>query len=99
MSECTIEYNCCTFDIITYSYTVSTNILHMPLVLTVYTYVIIVLKVLWHLTGDSSVVNDPLGKPGHDPLYAGLFRLRGALWTVTGWFCPVSWESPLNWNS
>jgi hypothetical protein len=31
----------------------------------------IVLKAAWHW-GSDSVVNDPLGEPGHTPLYVGL---------------------------
>ena len=31
----------------------------------------IVLKVAWHWCRDSSVVNDPLVKPGRTPLYVG----------------------------
>jgi hypothetical protein len=26
----------------------------------------------WHWGRDSSVINDPLGEPGHTPLYVGL---------------------------
>jgi len=32
----------------------------------------IVLKAAWLLGRDCSVVNDPLGEPGHIPLYVGL---------------------------
>ena len=32
----------------------------------------IVLKAAWHWGGDSSVVYDHLGEPGHTPLYVGL---------------------------
>ena len=32
----------------------------------------IVLKAAWHWGRDCSVVNDPLGEPGHTPLYVGL---------------------------
>ena len=32
----------------------------------------IVLKAAWHWGSDSSVANDPLGEPGHTPLYIGL---------------------------
>jgi hypothetical protein len=32
----------------------------------------IVLKAAWYWGSDSSVVNNPLGKPGHTPLYIGL---------------------------
>jgi len=32
----------------------------------------IMLKAAWHWGGDSSVVNDPLGEPGHTPLYVRL---------------------------
>jgi len=41
----------------------------------------IVLKAAWHWGRDTSVVNDPLGEPGHAPLYVGLL----SVWTVT--FC------------
>jgi len=32
----------------------------------------IVLKVAWHWVSDSSVINNPLGEPGHTPWYVGL---------------------------
>ena len=32
----------------------------------------IVARAAWHCGRDSSVVNDPLGEPGHTPLYVGL---------------------------
>jgi hypothetical protein len=30
------------------------------------------LKVAWHWGSDSSVINNPLGEPGHTPMYVGL---------------------------
>ena len=51
----------------------------------------IVLKAARHLGSKSSVVNDPLGEQ--------TFRPRGAQWTVTTCFPPVSWESSLNGDS
>jgi len=32
----------------------------------------IVLKAAWHWGSDISVINDPLGEPGHTPLYVVL---------------------------
>ena len=32
----------------------------------------IVPRTAWHWGSDSGVVNDPLGEPGHTPLYVGL---------------------------
>ena len=37
----------------------------------------IVLKAAWHWVNDSSVVNDPLGEPGHTTLYVGLLSAWG----------------------
>jgi hypothetical protein len=34
--------------------------------------VVIVLKAAWHWGRDSSVINNPLGEPGHTPMYVGL---------------------------
>ena len=39
----------------------------------------IVLKVAWHWVRDCSVVYDPLGEPGHTPLYIGLPSAWGSL--------------------
>jgi hypothetical protein len=39
----------------------------------------IVLKAAWHWGSDSSVVNDPLGEPGHTTLYVGLLSVCGSL--------------------
>jgi len=47
----------------------------------------IVLKAAWHWGRDCSVVNDPLGEPGHTPFYVGL-PPRGAPWMVTKCFLP-----------
>jgi len=47
----------------------------------------IVPKVAWHWGRNSSVVNDPLGKPDCAPLYVGL-HLRRAPRTVTLCFSP-----------
>jgi hypothetical protein len=33
----------------------------------------------WHWGRDSSVVNDPLGEPGHTQLYAGLQSVWGSM--------------------
>jgi len=33
---------------------------------------VIVPKAAWHWGRDSSVINDPLGEPGRNPLYVGL---------------------------
>jgi hypothetical protein len=54
-----------------------------------------VLKAVWHWCGDSSVVNNHLVEPGRTPFYVGL-PPRGAPWTVTVCFLPISWESSLN---
>jgi len=44
----------------------------------------IVPRAAWHWGSDSSVVNDPLGEPGHSPLYVG-FHLCGAhFWGLEG---------------
>jgi hypothetical protein len=39
----------------------------------------IVLKAAWRGGRDSSVVNDPLGKPGRTPLYVGLPSTWGSM--------------------
>ena len=39
----------------------------------------IVLKAAWHWGSDSSVINDPLGEPGHTPLYVGLPSAWGSV--------------------
>jgi hypothetical protein len=52
----------------------------------------IVLKVTWQWGSDSSVVNDPLAESGRTPL---AFRPRGAPWTVTVCFPPISWRDSL----
>jgi hypothetical protein len=39
----------------------------------------IVLKAAWHWDGDCSVMNDPLGEPGHTPLYVGLLTTWGSV--------------------
>ena len=35
----------------------------------------IMLKAAWHWGSDRSVANDPLGEPGHTPLYVGLLTI------------------------
>jgi hypothetical protein len=54
----------------------------------------IVLIAARHLGSDSSAVNDPLGEPGHTPLYAGL---QSAWDSVVGdrMFSPYAWEGSL----
>jgi len=39
----------------------------------------IVLKAAWHWGRDCYVVNDPLGEPGHTPLYVGLPSTWGSV--------------------
>jgi hypothetical protein len=39
----------------------------------------IVLKVAWHWGSDSSVINNPLGEPGHTPWYVRLPSVWGSL--------------------
>jgi len=39
----------------------------------------IVLKAAWHWGSDSSVVNDPLGEPVHNPLHVGLLSAWGSV--------------------
>ena len=39
----------------------------------------IVLKAAWHWGSESSVINDPLGEPGHTPLYVGLLSAWGSV--------------------
>ena len=39
----------------------------------------IVLKVAWHWGRDCSVINDPLGEPGCNPLYVGLPSTWGSV--------------------
>jgi len=36
-------------------------------------------RAAWHWDGNSSVINDPLGEPGHTPLYVGLPSVRGSV--------------------
>jgi hypothetical protein len=38
-----------------------------------------VLKAAWHWGRDCNVVNDPLGEPGHTPLYVGLLSMWGSV--------------------
>jgi len=37
----------------------------------------IMLNAAWHWGSDSSVINDPLGEPGHTPLNGGLLSAQG----------------------
>jgi len=39
----------------------------------------IVVKAAWQWGSDSSAVNDPLGEPGHTPLYVGLSTIWGSV--------------------
>jgi len=39
----------------------------------------IVLKAAWHWGRDYRFVNDPLGEPGHTPLYVGLPSMWGSV--------------------
>ena len=39
----------------------------------------IMLKAAWHWGSGSSVVNEPLGEPGHTPLYVGLPSVWGSV--------------------
>jgi hypothetical protein len=38
----------------------------------------IVLKAAWYWGRDCNVVNDPVGEPGHTPLYVGLLSMWGS---------------------
>jgi len=49
------------------------------------------LKAAWHRGSDSNVINDPLGEPGHTPLYVGLSSAWGSA-DVTVHFLCISWE-------
>ena len=51
----------------------------------------IMLKDAWHWGSDSSVVNDPLGEPGHSPLYAGFLSTWGSM-DGDCMLSPLSWE-------
>jgi hypothetical protein len=53
-----------------------------------------VLKAAWHWGIESSVVNDPLGEPGHTSLFVGLPSTLG-LWTVTKYFSQFLREGSL----
>ena len=39
----------------------------------------IVLKAAWHWGRDCSVINNPLGEPGHTPLYVGLIAMWSSM--------------------
>jgi hypothetical protein len=54
-------------------------------------------KAAWNLGSDSSVINDPLGEPGHTPLYVGLPSTWGS---VDGdcMFSPHFMGGLLNWE-
>jgi hypothetical protein len=39
----------------------------------------VMLKAAWQWGSDSSVINDPLGEPGHTPLYVGLLYMHGSV--------------------
>ena len=58
----------------------------------------IVLKAAWHWGSDSSVINDPLGEPGHTTLYVGLLSMCGSM-DGDRMFSPVSREGSLTGDS
>jgi hypothetical protein len=39
----------------------------------------IVLKAAWHWGSDNNVINNPLGEPGHTPLFVGLPSVWGSM--------------------
>jgi hypothetical protein len=58
----------------------------------------IVLKAACHWGSNCSVVNDPLGEPGHTPLYAGLLSMWGSMGDDQ-MFSLFSWEGSLTGDS
>jgi len=56
-----------------------------------------ILKAAWHWGRDSSVVNEPLGEPGHIPLYVGLPSSWGSM-DGDQMFFPVFVGWLLNWG-
>jgi len=54
----------------------------------------IVLKAAWHWGRDSSVVNNPLGEPGHTPLYVGLPSTWGSVNSDLMFFLYVCRRAP-----
>jgi len=57
----------------------------------------IVLKAAWHWGSDSSVINDPLGKPGRTPSYVGLLFTWGSM-DGDYMFSPRFMGGLLNWE-
>jgi len=58
----------------------------------------ITLKTAWHWGSVCSVINDPLGEPGHTPLYVGLLSVGGSM-DDDQMFSPFSWEGSLTGES
>jgi hypothetical protein len=56
-----------------------------------------VLKAAWHWGIDSSAINDPLGEPGHTPLYLGLPFAWGTMESER-MFSPDFVGELLNWG-
>ena len=57
----------------------------------------IMLRAAWHWGIDSSVVNNPLGKQGHTPLYVGLLSTWGSM-NSDCMFSPNFLGGILNWE-
>ena len=57
----------------------------------------IVLKATWKGVVNSSVVNDPLGEPGHTPLHLGLLSAWDSV-DSDNMFSPCFMEQLLNWG-
>ena len=58
----------------------------------------IMLKAAWHWGIDCSVLNDPLGEPGHTPFYVGLPSAWGSMGSDQ-MFSPFAWEGSLTGDS
>jgi len=58
----------------------------------------IVLKAAWQWGSNSSVINDPLGDPGHIPLYVGFLYMCCSM-DSDRMFPPTSWENSLTGDS
>jgi len=54
----------------------------------------IVLKAAWHWSSDSSVANNPLGEPGHTPVYVGPLSVWGSM---DGGDCISPPPPPISW--
>ena len=52
------------------------------------------LKAAWHWGRDCSVVNNPVGEPGHTQLYVGLLSPWGSM-DGEQMFCPFGGKAPL----